>query len=146
MEFIPVATAILYQQGRFLMQLRDNIPGIVYPGYWAFFGGHVELGETPLEAVKRELQEEISYTLPVEPVQFGCYCDSKIVRHVFFAPVTVSIDRLVLREGWDMGLLAPQDIERGSFYSPQAKQVRPLSPKHREILLEFLDRGLLPQD
>ena len=142
MTLTPVATAILYQQGRYLMQLRDNIPGIVYPGYWAFFGGHIEPGETPLEAVKREVQEEIGYTLPIEPIELGCYCDSKIARHVFYAPLTVSLERLVLAEGWDMGLLTPQDIKRGNFYSERAGQVRPLSPKHREILLEFLDRGL----
>ena len=33
-----VALAILYQDGRFLMQLRDNIPTIIYPDRWGFFG------------------------------------------------------------------------------------------------------------
>jgi len=44
---IQVAIAILHRQGQFLLQLRDNIPGIVYPGHWGLFGGHLELGETP---------------------------------------------------------------------------------------------------
>ncbi|NMG61182.1 NUDIX hydrolase, partial [Geitlerinema sp. P-1104] len=37
-----VAIAILHQNGRYLMQLRDDIPTIVYPGQWTFFGGTVE--------------------------------------------------------------------------------------------------------
>jgi hypothetical protein len=35
-EPVEVAIAILYSSDRFLMQLRDNIPGIFYPGHWAF--------------------------------------------------------------------------------------------------------------
>lgn len=137
-SLILVSVAILYQEGRFLMQLRDNIPTILYPGFWAFFGGHVEPEETPIEALKREVQEEIGYTLSVEPVKFGCYHDDRVIRHVYSAPLTVSIDQLVLQEGWDMSLLAPQDIEQGHFYSSKANQVRPLSPMHRGILQEFI--------
>ncbi len=32
-----------------------------YPGYWGCFGGHIEDGETPEEALKRELVEELEY-------------------------------------------------------------------------------------
>ena len=56
---IQVSLAILYQEGRFLFQLRDNIPGIVHPGVWGLFGGHLEPEETPELCLKRELIEEI---------------------------------------------------------------------------------------
>lgn len=139
---VEVAIAILHSSERFLMQLRDNIPGIFYPGYWGFFGGHIDSGETPEEAVKRELLEEIGYTPPWVS-KFGCYSDSQVLRHVFHAPLTVELDRLVLNEGWDMGLLTPQEIRAGSCYSQKADQVRPLGPPHRQILLDFLDRGIV---
>ena len=58
---VEVAIAILYRDGKFLLQLRDDIPGIAYPGCWALFGGHIEPGEIPEIALKRELQEEIGY-------------------------------------------------------------------------------------
>ena len=50
---IHVAIAILHRNGQFLLQLRDNIPGIIYPGHWGLFGGHLEPGETPAVAVER---------------------------------------------------------------------------------------------
>lgn len=134
-----VAIAILYRQDQFLMQLRDNIPTIIYPGYWAFFGGHLDPGETPEEAVKRELLEEIGYTPPlISP--FRCYSDSEVIRHVFHAPLTVELNQLVLTEGWDMGLLTPEHIKTGNCYSEKAGQERPLGRPHQQILLDFLEQ------
>jgi 8-oxo-dGTP diphosphatase len=53
-----------------LLQLRDDIPDIPWPGTWGTFGGQVEDGETPLEAIEREIREELSYNIP-EPEYFG---------------------------------------------------------------------------
>ena len=46
-----------------LMQLRDKKPEIPYAGYWSLLGGAVEEGESDLEAIKREIKEEINYEL-----------------------------------------------------------------------------------
>jgi 8-oxo-dGTP diphosphatase len=40
------------------MQLRDDRPGIAWPGYWTILGGGVEKGETSASAVVREVHEE----------------------------------------------------------------------------------------
>ncbi len=50
-----VTMAILYQEGQFLMQLRDDFPHIIYPGVWGFFGGHIEIGENADIGIRREL-------------------------------------------------------------------------------------------
>jgi 8-oxo-dGTP diphosphatase len=134
---VHVAIAILYQEDKFLMQLRDNIPGIVYPGYWGLFGGHIEPGETPDVAVKREVLEEITYTLPPY-FEFRCYADDVAIRHVFHAPLLVELNQLTLNEGWDMGLLTPKDIQQGQYYSSIADEVRPLGPIHQQIMLDFI--------
>lgn len=138
-QSIEVAIAILYRSGRFLMQLRNDIPGILYPGCWGFFGGHIELGETPEVAMRRELLEEISYN-PPQLAKFDCYNDSHVIRHIFHAPLTVELNQLVLQEGWDLGLLTPEDIKAGQAYSEIAGQVRPLGQPHQTILLDFLAR------
>ncbi|MEH2144930.1 NUDIX hydrolase [Nostoc sp.] len=134
---IHVAIAILYQKNKFLMQLRDNIPGILYPGYWGLFGGHIEPDETPDLAVKREILEEIGYNLP-SFVEFGCYPNERVVRHVFHAPLLVELNQLVLNEGWDMGLLTLEDINQGNCYSENAGEVRPLGNVHQQIILDFI--------
>ncbi|HAG85331.1 MAG TPA: NUDIX hydrolase [Cyanobacteria bacterium UBA12227] len=137
---VEVSLAILYASGQFLMQLRDNIPGILYPGCWGFFGGHLEPGEEPEEGMKRELLEEISY-VPPGLIKFGCYSDSGVIRHVFHAPLTVELHELVLGEGQDMGFLTPEQIRAGCAYSEKTGQVHPLGSPHHRILLDFLERG-----
>ncbi|MGE5660221.1 MAG: NUDIX hydrolase [Actinomycetota bacterium] len=134
---VSVAIAILYRDGKFLCQLRDDIPGIRYPGLWALFGGHLEPGETPEAALLRELQEEIRYT-PSVVSWFGCYPDAEVVRHVFHSPLRVDVKDLSLQEGWDLGLLTPEEIRAGQCYSAKADCVRPLGRPHQGILLDFL--------
>ncbi|WP_439576709.1 NUDIX domain-containing protein [Elioraea sp.] len=52
---------LLDQHGRYLMQVRDDIPGILHPGAFGLFGGAVEPGEGAEVAVRRELDEEIGF-------------------------------------------------------------------------------------
>jgi 8-oxo-dGTP diphosphatase len=55
---IAVVAAVLQQSdGRFLLAQRPQ--GKVYAGYWEFPGGKVEPGESPLQALQRELHEEL---------------------------------------------------------------------------------------
>lgn len=58
-----VAAIIVLDDGRYLMQQRDDIQGIFYPGYWGFFGGAIEAGETAVEALVREVREEIAFEM-----------------------------------------------------------------------------------
>jgi 8-oxo-dGTP pyrophosphatase MutT (NUDIX family) len=132
-----VSLAILFRERRFLMQLRDDIPNIAYPGHWGLFGGHLEPGETPAIGFRRELEEEINY-IPEQQNEFRCYVDEKIIRYIYYAPLTVPLSDLELQEGWDLGLLTPEDIKQGSFYSAKALANKPLGGVHQQILLDFL--------
>jgi len=138
MTKIHVAIAILYQDGKFLCQLRDDVPNIRYPGNWALFGGHMEPGETPEVAVIRELKEEINYT-PASVSLFCCVTEGDVVRHVFHAQLTVDVKDLVLLEGWDMKLLTPEQIRAGKCFSEQSGDVRSLGQLHQRILLNFIE-------
>jgi 8-oxo-dGTP pyrophosphatase MutT (NUDIX family) len=133
-----VAVAILYQDNQFLMQLRDDLPTIIYPGHWAFFGGHIEPGEDPYAAVQRELLEEISYS-PPRLMPFKRWDDGSVIRHFFHAELTVALAALQLQEGQDMGLCSVADIQRGYKYSPVVGEDRPLGAPHQWMLLQFIE-------
>ena len=47
-----VAALMLCADGRYVMQLRDERPDIVYPGHWGCFGGAVNRGEAPGDALR----------------------------------------------------------------------------------------------
>lgn len=47
------------------MQLRDSCDGIWYPNHWGCFGGAIEPGETSSEALIRELQEELDFSVGI---------------------------------------------------------------------------------
>ena len=53
-------------EGKFLLQMRDNNPGIYSPLQWDFFGGGVEEGEEIVQAAKRELLEELGIDANIE--------------------------------------------------------------------------------
>lgn len=139
-----VAIAILYQGDRFLLQLRDDIPTIAWPGHWAFFGGHLEPGEDPDAAVYRELEEEIGYIAPQLSL-FERVEDETVVRHVYHGPLVVPVEQLVLTEGLDLGLWSVDDIHQGQRFSSRARGERPLGPPHRQILLSFLEHRRIEQ-
>ncbi|MGF1496468.1 MAG: NUDIX domain-containing protein [Elainellaceae cyanobacterium] len=135
-ELVEVAIAILYRDNQFLMQLRDDIPGIAYPGHWGFFGGHLDPGETPEVAMRRELLEEIGYA-PSVITPFRRYPTDKVVRHVFHAPLRVGLEDLTLSEGWDMDFLSIEDVRAGQRHSRRAAKTCPVGAPHRQILLDF---------
>lgn len=58
------AAVVILDDGRYLLQLRDNKGGIFFPGHWGLFGGGVEEGERPDDALRRELEEELGIRNP----------------------------------------------------------------------------------
>jgi 8-oxo-dGTP diphosphatase len=60
------------REGRFLLQLRDDVPGIAYPGWWSLFGGGLEGDEDLRTAACRELLEETGLVASPEALRpFG---------------------------------------------------------------------------
>jgi len=63
---IQSSHAILLHSGNYVLQLRDNKPTIAAPGEWSLFGGMKRKDETPIDAIRREVFEE----LLIEPNEF----------------------------------------------------------------------------
>jgi 8-oxo-dGTP diphosphatase len=99
-----VAQVILFDRyGRLLIYLRDNKPGIPYPNHWDFFGGHLESGETPDQALVRELEEELG--LPLKDWKFFRTYDCSEgdaypnVKYIYWSRIEQGVDEMTLREG-----------------------------------------------
>lgn len=110
-----VAAIIVHEDsGRYLLQLRDNIPTIPYPDHWGLFGGSVESGESDEQALLREIDEEISLVprsleyfsrLEVDLVPIGL---RPTYRCFYEVPLNdAEFAKLVQTEGADMGLFTP---------------------------------------
>jgi len=65
-----VAAIILDPEGLYVVQRRDDLATIFFPGHWGCFGGAVEEGETPADAMRRELQEELELTVDPQQLKF----------------------------------------------------------------------------
>jgi len=116
-----VATAILLDpDGHLLAYLRDDeSKGIPFPNHWDLFGGHVEDGETPIVALRREIQEELGIHVP-EPQFFRKYeCLEGDVRpntkHVFWSQIQQRTSDLILREGQRLGSIPFKDRHQFRF-------------------------------
>lgn len=57
-----VVGAIIVSGGRALV-LRRRDDSVLFPGSWDIPGGHVRVGEAPLEALRREIEEETGWRL-----------------------------------------------------------------------------------
>ncbi len=139
---VAVTLAILYRQGGFLMQLRDDFPHIVYPGYWGFFGGHIEPGEDADTGMRRELLEELGYVPPALTL-FREECNGNIRRYYYYGELTLPLSELQLNEGQDLGLCSVEEIRAGEKYSEKLGEMRSLGKPHQQALLTFVDSGLL---
>jgi 8-oxo-dGTP diphosphatase len=82
------AKAFVIYNKKLLLILRDNKPDIPSPNKWGLPGGAVEKNETILEAIERELQEEINI-IPKNIIYLGkqiCEDGSKVFR--YFTKIT----------------------------------------------------------
>lgn len=66
--WIPVVTGLIRKDTKILLGLRPT--GETLAGHWEFPGGKIDQGETPQEALRRELQEEVGIDAEIGDVRF----------------------------------------------------------------------------
>jgi 8-oxo-dGTP diphosphatase len=104
------AKAALFCDGRLLTCLRDDHPGLPWPGHWDLPGGGREGAESPEACLLRELGEEFGLHLPASRLLwrrvFPSILDSERLS-VFFAGRITPGEVAAIRfgdegQGWDL--------------------------------------------
>lgn len=106
-----VCALIILEDGRYLLQLRDQRADIFYPGYWGLFGGAVDEGEDPVAALYREIEEEL---------------DLKIAKASFFSNFVYDLTSVGLRSFYRKCYeirLAYRELDRLQLHEGAAMQV-----------------------
>ena len=129
---VPCVTAILYNsEGQVLLYQRDNKPNLSYPGHWSTLGGVVETGETPQEAIRRELMEEIELEMPLRLWKvFERLRSSDIIinQYVFVGQLERPVTEIVLNEGQAL-----------AYFKETEVATLPIGFGFKEILEEFFE-------
>jgi 8-oxo-dGTP pyrophosphatase MutT (NUDIX family) len=120
------AAAIICVEGDgYLMQLRDPRPDIWYPDHWGLFGGAIDPGETPLEALRRELDEELELNVTTADVfasidfELGGIGLPRYHRSYFIVSISRAVEaRLVLHEGRAKQVFSGSEILRQPNVTP----------------------------
>ncbi|TMA06559.1 MAG: NUDIX domain-containing protein [Deltaproteobacteria bacterium] len=115
-----IAMVLLFDRhDRLLIYLRDNKPEIPFPNHWDLFGGHVEEGEAPEEALVRELKEELGVDLKQWRLFRSYVCTEgdayPNVKHIFWAKIDKTPDELKLYEGQTLKSIGIEERKNVKF-------------------------------
>lgn len=130
------------REGRVLMQLRDDNPRIMFPGFWGLTGGAALEGESPEETARREVTEETGLTLGrIDPFRAyylgepaaggaakatGSKSKAEYEVYVYHAPCLTPAEELVCGEGREL-----------RFFSPEELAEIAIAYNHRDVLDDF---------
>ena len=116
------AAVLVDRDGRFLLAQRPA--GKVYAGYWEFPGGKVEPGESLVDALRRELREELGITVRTAyPWITRTYAYPHAQVRLHFFRVT----------GWE-GEFHPHEGQAFEWQRPERLTVAPVLPANGPVL------------
>lgn len=122
-ELVRVAAAVLFRSdGRILLAQRPE--GKPYAGYWEFPGGKLEAGETPQQALVREIREELG----VQVTRAYPW----LIKHFSYPHAHVELHFFRVTE-W-VGELQLLDRQQIAWMQPDKLEVAPVLPANTEIL------------
>ena len=78
------ATFLAQDTKKIIFNLRSK--NVSHSHTWSFWGGKIEKGETPIQALKREIKEEIGFVpeiVKIQPLDVFLSPDEKFMYHTF---------------------------------------------------------------
>ena len=128
MKHIEVAAGILWRGGRCLAVSRPA--GKPHAGRWEFPGGKLELGESPAQALRRELAEELG--IRVREANFWRvvehdYAEKQLHVRLHFFHVTAFDGEPAAKEEQNLCWALPQEAAQLDFLEADLPLVRDLA-------------------
>ena len=107
-----VGALLVDTNGKLIVQQRDDKPGITNPGMVSLFGGTSHEGESPIETLRRELQEELelevnSNNLLLQTVKHE---NGTNVAFSIYIVTGVDAEKLKLHEGAGFATGTPEEL------------------------------------
>lgn len=125
MKQIEVVAAILHHNGRYFATQRGYGE---FEGWWEFPGGKIESGETPEQALQREIQEELGVDIVVGEklcVTEHDYPAFHLTMHCYLC--TLADEQIELREHKSAVWLKPQELDTPNWLPADREVVGILS-------------------
>ena len=120
-KYKKCALAIIKYKNKFLLQLRDNKNHIRDPNMWGLFGGSINRNEKPMNALKRELIEELNHNfMSIKTFTKTFYKKATMECYIYF--INTNNKKFALKEGQEYNFFLLNDILLGSIYSKITKK------------------------
>lgn len=110
---LQVVCAVIFYEGRVLCCKRKAGARASVASKWEFPGGKIEVGESPEEALRREIAEELNLEIQVEAFLMTVqhrYAELDLELHAYRA-TCASIDALEVREHEEVRWLKPEALK-----------------------------------
>jgi len=106
-----VVIILLNSNNEVLLLLRDNKIDIPFPNMWDIPGGKVEEGESPEQALRREMLEEMSIHNLGEIKLFKILTSENITDNIFWKRINLNLREIELNEGQVLGYFDLKKIQ-----------------------------------
>jgi 8-oxo-dGTP pyrophosphatase MutT (NUDIX family) len=132
-----IAIGLLVQDGEYILQLRESDPMIGAAGKIGCFGGGIKDGETPQQAVARELGEETTLESRAEDwLPMGRPFNIMSDRQGKPVEIEAHVFRYTLLPGMLLGITEGQAVRTNKVKA--LRQISKMTPATRVVFLELL--------